>query len=176
MADSPESEVWTREEAIGNLRRRLIALAEEEHSMCATAAKNGIFCRGFRRWNDAEFHERWKGIVGESTHLSRAQIERLADLWQLSEQIRHDVRLVCDAQTLAHGACRGWDEFDDKTLARFCSELLGRNVRVETEGADANASGATPRVHEIRKPEKKVWRVRHSDRRTPVGFHKEVAP
>ncbi len=124
-------ETWSREEAIAGLRRRLQELGGEEHSMCQVAAERGIFCRGFRRWHDAEFHERWRVVLGQSTHLSRAQIEQLADLWQLSEQIRCRVGLACDAQTIAHGPCRGWDEFTDRSLEQFCAEVLSRRVVVD---------------------------------------------
>jgi hypothetical protein len=98
--------------------------------MCEVAAERGVFCRGFQRWHDEEFHRRWKPVLGESTHLSRAQMERLANLWQLVEQARCGVTLACDAQTVAGRPCRGWDEFSEVTLARFCSEILGRNVAV----------------------------------------------
>jgi hypothetical protein len=126
-----DSEVWTREEAIGRLRAGLLKLSDGERSMCQLAAELGGFCRGFRRWNDHEFHHRWKKVIGQSTHLTRAQMERLADIWQLSEQIRCRVSLACDAQTLAHSPCRGWDEFSNDSLARHCDEVLGRNVVVD---------------------------------------------
>lgn len=130
--------VWTRPEAIGRLRSSLRKLSDEEHSMCQVAAERGIFCRGFRRWPDHEFHERWTAIIGESTHLTRAQMEELANIWQLGEQIRFRVCLACDAQTISHGACRGWDEFSNEALGRFCDEVLGRNV-VVTEREDQTA-------------------------------------
>jgi len=117
-------------DAIARLRGSLLKLTDEEHSMCQVAAERGIFCRGFRRWDDAEFDRRWRSCLGRSTHLSRAHMEQLADLWQLSEQIRHRVRLVCDAQSLEHGACRGWDEFSNEEIARFCGEILGESVVV----------------------------------------------
>ena len=98
--------------------------------MCRVAAERGIFCRGFGRWPEREFHERWKRLLGVSTHLNRSQIERLADIWQLSEQLRHRVPLACDAQTLSPGACRGWDEFSNADLSRFCKEIMGRDVTV----------------------------------------------
>ncbi len=119
--ESSEPKVWSRQEAISELRRSLLKLADEEHSMCQVAAERGIFCQGFRRWHDAEFDRRWKGLLGRSTHLSRAQIEQLANVWQLAEQVRHRVTLACDAQTLEHGACRGWDEFGNDAIAGFCA-------------------------------------------------------
>jgi hypothetical protein len=130
MSSSSEPVVWAREEAIARLRAGLRNLCDDEHSMCQVAADRGIFCRGFRRWHEAEFHRKWKSVLGQSTHLTRAQMEELANIWQLSEQIRCRVGLACDAQTGASGPCRGWGEFLNAALERFCIEILGKNVVV----------------------------------------------
>jgi hypothetical protein len=98
--------------------------------MCQVAAEKRIFCRGFRRWHDAEFLRKWKSAIGSSTHLNRGQMEEFANFWQLVEQTRLGVSFACDAQTLCHGACRGWDEFGNDQLARYCSDVLKENVRV----------------------------------------------
>lgn len=144
MADETGSKTtrFTRHEAIAVLRRGLEPLCDSEHSTCHVAAERGIFCRGFRRFDDHEFHRRWRPVLGESTHLNRGQIERLADVWELCEQVRQHVRVTCDARAASPGPCRGWFEFSNETLARFCSEFLGREVIV-TEGVDA----ASPRPH-----------------------------
>jgi len=131
MSEGAAPVILSRNEAIEKLRRSFDQLCDAEHSMCQVAAERGFFCRGFRRWHDAEFHRRWKVYLGSSTHLSRTQIEELANIWQLSEQVRHRVRLACDAQAIAHGACRGWDEFSNDSLAAHCSQILGLNVVVE---------------------------------------------
>ncbi len=141
----PAPSVMTRDEAICKLRRCLSVLCDEDHTLCQVAAERGIFCRGFRRWDDHEFHLRWKAVLGQSTHLSRPQIELLADLWQLSEQIRCHVGLACDTRTAGGGPCRGWDEFSNESLARFCTELLGGEAVVVAKRSDANASvGGNP--------------------------------
>jgi len=131
--------VLTRHQAIAALRRGLERLGDGEHSTCHVAAERGVFCRGFRRFDDHEFHRRWRPVLGESTHLNRRQIERLADVWELCEQVRQHVRVTCDARAASPGPCRGWLEFSDETLGRFCSDLLGRSVTV-TEGANTNSS------------------------------------
>ena len=123
-------ETWSRDEAIRRLRAGLLRLTDDEHSMCQVAAERGIFCMGFRRWHDFEFHEKWKKAIGVSSHLTREQMEEFANLWQLAEQIRLRVTLACDAEKVAHGACRGWDEFANKDLARYCADVLGANVEV----------------------------------------------
>jgi hypothetical protein len=147
----PPPVIWSRQTAIAALRRCLNRLCDGEHSTCQVAAERGIFCRGFRRWNDHEFHQRWKTVLGESTHLTRPQIELLADLWQLSEQIAQNCRVTCDAQSAAARACGGWQEFSNEALARFCAELLGREVVVVAIQIDVNASVAGEPFREIRR-------------------------
>lgn len=128
---APES--WTRPEAVARLRAVLLELCGDGRTMCRVAAEEGIFCRGFRRWPEHEFHERWKRQLGVSTHLTRDQMEELADIWQLCEQLRRRDMLICDAQTAAPGACRGWNEFTDRDLERFCLEILGKQVEIRTQ-------------------------------------------
>jgi hypothetical protein len=125
-------------------------MGDGEHSTCHVAGERGVFCRGFRQWDDHEFHRRWSPVLGQSTHLNRAQIERLADLWELCEQVGRHVRVACDARAAEPGPCRGWYEFSNETLGRFCSELLGRDVVVETP-CDASASGIPIASREIKR-------------------------
>ncbi|MDQ5856726.1 MAG: hypothetical protein M3542_00420 [Acidobacteriota bacterium] len=122
--------VWHRNEAISRLRTSLLGLTDEDHSLCQVAAARGIFCRGFRRWNESEFDRCWRKHIGRSTHLSRAQMEEYANVWELAEQIRRRVSLACDAQSAAGGPCRGWNEFSNADLARFCNDVLGENAEV----------------------------------------------
>jgi hypothetical protein len=126
-ADGPP--VWSRADAVGRLRTALLALTDEEHSLCAVAAEKGIFCMGFRRFDDREFQRRFRDTLGYSTHLDRAEMEKLANVWELAEQIRLRVRLACDAQTRSRGGhCRGWEEFSNGELARFCADILGKSI------------------------------------------------
>ena len=127
---APGSETWSRGEAIARLRERLLRLSDGDKSICRVAAERGIFCRGFSRWPASEFDRRWSVALGRNSHLSRAQMEELADLWQLSEQVRYHVGLPCDAPEHCGRACRGWEEFSDADLSRHCHEMLGRDVVV----------------------------------------------
>lgn len=68
--------------------------------------------------------------MGPTTHLNRAQMERLADIWQMTEQLRLRIPIACDALN-ARGPCRGWNEFSDAELERFCADVLGQNVAIE---------------------------------------------
>lgn len=57
-------------------------------------------------------------------------MEQFANLWQLTEQIRCSVALACDAQTPPQGPCRGWGEFSNAEISRFCGDILGEKVEV----------------------------------------------
>jgi hypothetical protein len=127
-AGSPR--IWHRVKAISRLRTTLLSMTDEEHSLCQVAGERGVFCRGFRRWNESEFDRRWRNHIGRSTYLSRAQMEEYANVWQLAEQVRGRVSLACDAQTTPNGPCRGWNEFSNADLSQFCCDLLGENVDV----------------------------------------------
>ena len=135
-----------REGAIGVLRCRLAELADGERSLCSIVGERGLFCRGFRQWNDHEFHRRWRAVFGASTHLSRREIERLADLWQLAEQIACGAALPCDVASGRPAACAGWREFTDAELERFCAEMDGFDPKVDTAPPDEDASGSEIKV------------------------------
>ena len=127
---SGDTEVWTRDEAIAKLREELLKLSDGESSICTVAAELRVFCRGFRRWTDDAFARGWTRALGRSTHLSRPQLERLADIWLLTEQLRLRVPCACDLAAAGGGVCRGWDGFSNADLERCCDEILGRNVAI----------------------------------------------
>ena len=130
MSPDPGADVWSRTDALGRLREALLALTDEENSMCRIAAQRGIFCRGFARWDAREFDRRWRSAIGRSTHLSRAQMEEFANLWQLTGQVRQGVSLSCDARWSGCGPCRGWGELSNAEISRSCADLLGKSIAI----------------------------------------------
>jgi hypothetical protein len=144
---SGDTEVWTRDQAIAKLREELLKLSDGESSICTVAAKLGVFCHGFRRWTDEAFSRGWTRALGRSTHLTRPQMERLADLWLLTEQLRLRVPCACDLAAAGGGVCRGWNGFSNADLERCCDEILGRNVAiVETNQTAQNRPGPRKRL------------------------------
>lgn len=164
--DSPV--LWERGEAVARLRQALLTLVDDEHSICQVAAERGIFCRGFRRWNASDFDQRWRSAIGRSSHLSRAQMEEFANLWQLSEQLRQRVSLACDVKSNSFVGCRGWDEFSNAELSRFCADVLGSNVQV----VETNHPGVLPRSKEtIRLPLASISRFGEESRAAGKARH-----
>ncbi len=126
----PITTPMTRAEAIRRLREALIAMTDEEHSMCQVATEKGIYCKGFRRLTDTEFRQRYDWLVSRNPKASRREIEDLANKWQLARQIVDKVPLSCDAQLKEHDTCNGWNEFTNAELEGFCREILHKNAKI----------------------------------------------
>lgn len=120
----------TREEAIARIREKLVSLTDEENCMCKVAAERGIFCNGFRQFNDKELRERYWWIVRKRPDITRAELETIANDWQLAQQDVRELPIACDVQTKVHDTCRGWNDFSNEQLGLFVSQLTGEEVRV----------------------------------------------
>lgn len=123
-------EIVSRPTVIAALREELARRAGGEVSICRLAAEKGLFCRGFKRLSDAELRERYDWIQKKDPSLTRAELENVADRWQLARQEVFGAKTSCDVQQLEHDACGGWDDFNSADLARFLRELTGRVVEV----------------------------------------------
>jgi hypothetical protein len=138
-----ETRTITRSEAIALLRRKCSALVDDEHSLCHVAARLKILCGGFSQWKFHELKERYGWIARRRPGVTRAELEELANRWQLARQASLGTALSCDTQLQEreHRICKGWEGHSDQDLERFCHELTGEELRV---GPDA-VPGPRPR-------------------------------
>jgi hypothetical protein len=127
----------TRETAVAQIRRQLIAMREEGKSVCQMAAEKGILCRGFSRDTDEELRRRYAAAIPAGANLARRELETRANSWQLERQKDIGTLLCCDVQYMFYKTCRAWDDFSNDDLARFCHELLGEQVQVMGEKSPA---------------------------------------
>ena len=124
------AETISRVGAIDVLRSELLELAGEDVSICKLAAADNIFCRGFRHLSDVGLRRRFDWINARNPRMPRAELEEVVDRWQLARQEVAQLPTACDVEQLEHNGCRGWDDFSNEELSRFCLELTGRNVVV----------------------------------------------
>jgi len=122
--------VISRETAISRLRRKLMELTGEGKSACQVATERGILCGGFARYGDQELREAYRDLVRRNPSISRPALERAANEWQLERQADVGTLVSCDTQQMFYETCRGWMDFNNAQLARFCFELLGQEVVV----------------------------------------------
>lgn len=126
----------TRTEVVEALRRKLLAVVDDEHSICDVAASRGIFCHGFAQWTFTQLRERHPTIVRSRPLLTPAELRDLANRFQLARQTARGTALACDTQ-MQEGAlriCKGWDEWTSADLERFYQELGGEEIEVRAEG------------------------------------------
>jgi hypothetical protein len=126
----PNPETLSRTGAIDILRSQLLKLAGDDASVCKVAAEKNIFCRGLHRHSDIELRRQFDWINAKNPRMPRAEMEEVVDRWQLARQEVDGLPTACDVQQREHNGCRGWDDFSNEELSRFCLELTGRNVLV----------------------------------------------
>ena len=123
-------EVISREVAISRIRIKLIELCEPGKSACQVAAERNIFCKGFNRDTDDELRTRYAPYVARAERLSRSDLERAANHWQLARQRTDDALVACDVQYRHYQSCLGWNDFSNEELENFCLELTGTRPKV----------------------------------------------
>jgi hypothetical protein len=128
----------TREKTIQAIREKLLTLVDDEHSACEIAAQRGIFCKGTSLMTTGELRTRYAWIVQNRPEIRRAELEDLANRWQLARQRVLGVPLACDVQSNVcetHRTCEGWEGFSDAQIAAFHRELLGEEVEIQPPAA-----------------------------------------
>lgn len=119
-----------RNEIISRLRRELMQGTDEENSVCKVAAERGVFCKGFKRFTDEELRRRYDWIVAKNPAMTREDLERIANDWQLAQQEVHELPMACDVQQKVYDTCRGWNDFTDEQLAKFYFQLTGDEIAI----------------------------------------------
>jgi hypothetical protein len=119
-----------RAEAVATIRKRLLDMVDEDHSMCQVASERGVYCCGFGRLTDEQLRQRYSWLLKNNPRMSREALEQMANRWELARQTVNRVPIACDSQTLEKDTCAGWENFDDATIARFYQELVGEQIRV----------------------------------------------
>jgi len=123
-------ETISREVAIGRIRIKMIELCDTGKSACQVAAERNILCKGFKRDSDDELRQRYAPYVCGAETISRSDLERVANHWQLARQRTEEALVACDVQYRYYQVCRGWNDFSNEELSDFCFELTGARPKV----------------------------------------------
>lgn len=122
----------SRDEAIGDLRKAIEGLQDDEHSICQIAAQRSLYCGGFAQWSFTDLRRRYPQILRSRPQLTRQRLEELANRWQLARQTATGEPTACDVQQKERcfPQCRGWDDFSNSALETFHQELCGESVAI----------------------------------------------
>ena len=127
----PAVDRLTRPQAIEEIRRIVNALpTDDESCACAIASRYDVFCKGFRRYSDEEFRQRFHWIVRRHPGASREELEKLASLYHVGRQEVSGAAICCDVETREHCGCDGWNTFDNASIEDYYFKLTGRQARI----------------------------------------------
>lgn len=126
----PVPESVDRSQAIDLLRSAMIERIGDDESACRWAAQQGVFCRGFAQFTEAELRAKYEWITRRRPRLTRRELEEIADRWQLARQEVSELPIACDVQQRGHEMCSGWDSFSNDELGHFLFEITGTAVVV----------------------------------------------
>ena len=115
----------TRDQLIDEIRRAALLLVDDDHSFCEVTGRLGIHCRGFKQYTDEELQEKYLWLARDHGATTRAEVEDLANRWQLARQLVSNEELSCDVQAREHDTCLGWDGYSDEYLAELHARLCG---------------------------------------------------
>ena len=119
-----------RQDAVTELQRIFLTLVDDECCMCKVAARLGIYCSGFAQHTFEELKQRYHWLVTRRPDITRHELERLANIWQLARQDLHCTALSCDTQSIEHDTCMGWDGWTNADLQCFLHELGAKELVV----------------------------------------------
>jgi hypothetical protein len=120
----------SRQDAIDQLRTKLLTLVDDDHSICDVAAEKRIFCHGFSQWSDSELARRLHWMIDRKKPRPRAILEAHGNRWQLARQEVLGLPLACDVQQIDRDQCLGWESFDNGELEEHYRELIGERVTI----------------------------------------------
>lgn len=124
----PNPEGISRKELIDLVRAELMKHTDDETSLCKAAGVGHFFCGGLPALADDDLRARYAWIVRKRPGISRAELESIANLWQLTQQEVRNLPTACDVQAIARDTCAGWLAFTNEQLSHFYFELTGRVV------------------------------------------------
>jgi hypothetical protein len=116
---------YTREQALARIREFLSEKRNNEETTCQTAARLGIFCRGYDKWTDRSLRELYPWLAKKlPKNAPREELLKLIVAWDNARALVHNVPTTCDAHAIDHDSCMGWDRFNNENLRRYFPQIF----------------------------------------------------
>ena len=116
---------YTREDAIKKIRELLVTSARADETTCETAARLGIFCRGYDQWTTEQLRELYPWLAKKMpAETPREQFLQLVVAWDGARKLVHRASTTCDVKALDHEGCLGFDRFSNHQLKRMFPHLF----------------------------------------------------
>jgi hypothetical protein len=116
---------YTREQALSRIRTFLAEQRKDDETTCQTAGRLGIFCKGYDKWTTHSLRDLYPWLAKKVPNdAPREELLKLVVAWDNARALVHNVPTTCDAHSLDHDACLGWDRFSNENLKRMFPQLF----------------------------------------------------
>ena len=114
---------YSRQEAVQKIRHLLITNMRNDETTCQAMARMGVFCRGYDQWTTEQLRELYPWLAKKlSADARREELLLLIIAWDGARTLVNGVATTCDAKSLDHEGCLGFDGFtNDQLKAKFAS-------------------------------------------------------
>ena len=103
----------------------------EDETTCQTAARLGIFCRGYQRWTTEELRGQYPWLAKRlPPDVSREELLKLIVAWDGARMLAQKAPTTCDAKGMDHDGCLGFDQFNNEALKRLFPQLFQREDEI----------------------------------------------
>lgn len=116
---------YARAEALQVIREFLQSKQRQDETTCQTAARLGIFCRGYNHWTDGQLREQYPWLAERlPLNTPREELLKLVVAWDGARQLVHRVGTTCDAKSIDRDGCLGFDGFSNEQLKRGFPQIF----------------------------------------------------
>jgi hypothetical protein len=116
---------YTRAEALDRIREFLRTQQQSDETTCQTAARLGIYCRGYDKWSDDQLREVYPWLAKKlPAEAPRQALLNLIVAWDGARMLVHKTDVTCDAHAIDQDACLGFDRFSNQALKRMFPQLF----------------------------------------------------
>lgn len=116
---------YTREEALKRIREFLAEKRKNEETTCQTAARLGIFCRGYNQWTVKSLRELYPWLAKKlPKEATREEMLKLIVAWDNARTLALNMPTTCDMHMADHDGCLGWDRFNNENLKRMFPQIF----------------------------------------------------
>ena len=116
---------YSRQEALNRIRNLLASERKNDETTCQTAGRLGIFCRGYDKWTTDALKAQYPWLARKLPRsATREQLLKLIVAWDSArEEVLH-APTTCDAKSMDHDGCLGFDRFNNENLRRMFPQLF----------------------------------------------------
>ncbi len=116
---------YKRDEALKRIREFLVANRKNEETTCQTAARLGIFCRGYDKWSLESLKQQYPWLAKKlPATAGRDELLKLVVAWDGARMEVLHVDTTCDAKQIDQDGCLGFNRFHNENLKRMFPQLF----------------------------------------------------